>query len=362
MQHNGTKTITARNLLQHTSGIPWQTITLLDTVTDYEGLYCRLSHFNPKSEPGVNFEYAAINYVILGDIIEKLSGQSFSSFMVNNIFKPIGLNNTYLPDREHNAPIGYKIGFWRPFLYLAPSYRLNFPSGYINSNIIDMSKWLKFQMDANSNPSDILSRAAYVTQQPNKKIVAEPDNNSYYGMGWFINPNGDVNHTGLNPNFATYMAFSPNHKIGIVILANTNSYAIYRIGDFLINRLKNQPNSIQIQYDFLENIDLTLSWVSLILMLYGISMLYYIYYTCSRAHIQRLTNKHSKYKILLSIIAICLGFIFLPPLLTKMSWTTIMVWLPISAVVLWIELGIFIPLTIITILLKKQTKITYSKP
>ena len=58
-------------------------------------------------------------------------------------------------------------------------------------------------------------------------------------MGWFISLNGDniIWHDGLNPNFSSFMAFCPDKKIGIVILANSNSDYTKKIGDYLIKKM-----------------------------------------------------------------------------------------------------------------------------
>ncbi|NOR44379.1 MAG: serine hydrolase [Candidatus Delongbacteria bacterium] len=107
--------ITLSHLIHQTNGIPWNTIcsiqksnkdnSLEQTIQNINGI--ELSH-----ELGSKFEYTTINYDILGLIIEKVSEMSYEKYMEENIFKPLGLNNTSIgitKDKDLMSK-GYKIG------------------------------------------------------------------------------------------------------------------------------------------------------------------------------------------------------------------------------------------------------------
>src|SRR5262249_14390446 len=92
--------ITIRHLLTHTSGIPSytgfpqmmsRTVRLPASVDEI------IATFRDKSlefEPGEKFTYSNSGYIVLGKIIERASGQDYASFVRQNIFQPLEMNDT----------------------------------------------------------------------------------------------------------------------------------------------------------------------------------------------------------------------------------------------------------------------------
>src|SRR5262249_22559471 len=93
--------ITVRELLNHTSGLPNITnyiphfLTYWDSceVASNADIAHTLSTKKPplQSKPGTRFSYNNTGYVILGLIVEKVSGISFDQFVMQKIFKPLGM-------------------------------------------------------------------------------------------------------------------------------------------------------------------------------------------------------------------------------------------------------------------------------
>ncbi|TYB59806.1 beta-lactamase family protein [Nonomuraea sp. PA05] len=97
--------ITLRQLIQHTSGIPnWFTAELAPTF-DFTTRYSptelvRRSRTLPREqEPGEKFSYSNTNYMLLGLIIEKVTGHTVADEFDRRIFRPLGMTRTYLPTR-----------------------------------------------------------------------------------------------------------------------------------------------------------------------------------------------------------------------------------------------------------------------
>jgi CubicO group peptidase (beta-lactamase class C family) len=93
--------VTVRMLLTHTSGEPidvdlrdpWG----LDRADKAEGFHRALA-MPLQSRPGEVFRYADINYILLGAVIEKLTGQTEDDYVQQNVFAPLGMSDTrYLP-------------------------------------------------------------------------------------------------------------------------------------------------------------------------------------------------------------------------------------------------------------------------
>ena len=221
--------ITIEQLLYHTSGIPFKTIDKIPVSNQenaIEETVKSLIGIELDSEPGRRFQYATINYDILGLVIEKVTGESYEKYIEKNILKPMGLNNTYLYRDEvvnKNMAKGYKISFLKPQIYEAPVYRGNKPAGYIISNGEDMAKWLKTQM-VSLNDSKFDEKIIEESHEANRRVAPLGDGSSYAG-GWFVyqEGGGEISHGGNNPNYSSFIVFRPEEKVGIAVLSNSNS-------------------------------------------------------------------------------------------------------------------------------------------
>ena len=123
--------ITIYNLLTHTSGIPSFT-----SFPDYESTEATsttpkelVARFRDKPlnfQPGEKWEYSNSGYVLLGYLLEKVSGQSYKDFLQENIFKPLGMNDS---GYDSNTAI---------IMHRASGYVLS-PTGPENAGYVDMS-------------------------------------------------------------------------------------------------------------------------------------------------------------------------------------------------------------------------------
>ena len=104
-------TIRVRHLLHHTSGIRDYIHLAMLAGTDFRDHF---SHKNAlqiimrqkslNSDPGARHVYGNSGYVLLAEIIERVSGSSFGDFAETHIFRPLGMNDSYMlyPDRPNN--------------------------------------------------------------------------------------------------------------------------------------------------------------------------------------------------------------------------------------------------------------------
>ena len=145
-------TITIENLLTHTSGI-------IDyTSIDNPDPYIERRDFTPQFiinyfknkpllfQPGTKYGYSNSNYVLLGYIIEMVSGKNYHDYMNENILKPLGLNNTLYADEKTIVPkrvTGYTRdnGFYENCPYQTLS--LGYACGDLMSTVEDLYKWNK---------------------------------------------------------------------------------------------------------------------------------------------------------------------------------------------------------------------------
>ena len=86
---NGKQDITIRQLLVHYSGLPED----LDLTKKWEGkdtAYRMAFEVAPERPPGSAFVYSDINFVVLGALVERLSGESLDEYAAKHVFAPLG--------------------------------------------------------------------------------------------------------------------------------------------------------------------------------------------------------------------------------------------------------------------------------
>lgn len=229
MTYNGKPAIiTLHQLLHHTSGIPFESIGRIpasEAETAMEQTVRALVDQPLARLPGSSFEYATINYDVLGFIIEKASGLHYEQFMRQSVFEPLGMTSTVaatVPVYAQDMAAGHKVFFGRQLNYQPPIYRGNTPAGYIVSSARDMARWMLFQLQditlGGIGPSLITA-----SHEPDRTVAPDGDG-SYYASGWSVyRDKQEISHAGNNPAFSSFVALYPAARTGIAVLMNTNS-------------------------------------------------------------------------------------------------------------------------------------------
>lgn len=109
--------ITIGNLLSHTSGISDYFVQpevskAWDKSWTEEAMFGVAASRSPIFEPGERYNYSNSNFIMLGGIIEKITGDSLAGQLRNRIFEPLGLKNTF-ESRDEMVPGGFSPGFKR---------------------------------------------------------------------------------------------------------------------------------------------------------------------------------------------------------------------------------------------------------
>lgn len=345
------------DLLYHMSGIPFRTIGELPEGNGDDSLEItvkKLDGIELDFSPGSDYQYATVNYDLLGYIIQLVSGMSYEDYIEENILMPLGLEDTYLY-RESDVVLsriaqGYKLQFMEPVAYDAPIYRGNTPAGYIISGITDMNRWMRIQLGL-VETGDFYSSLVSMSHKPNITVLAEDE--YYYGAGWEISMNNQyIRHGGSNPNYSSMIIFKPDAGFGICVLANLNSNAPQYIAENVMNYIFNEPVKDFKQDTYLV-LDLLFSIITILAVIF--SMTYtillgksiYEWIKKKRKHIGKdevnLTNV-----VLVVLILLFGGFCiyYLPNvLLARLSWNAVGVWgspfIKIGSILSYITVVIF---------------------
>ncbi len=215
--------ITIKQLLGHTSGFSTydgREILLNDNIP-IEQVTRNLKNTNLNNS--LLFQYSNINYVLLGDIIQTVSGIPYGEYIEKNIFGPLEMINSYTNQKEAIEK-GFTSGYKSYFGFILPTRQTNHegsvPAGYLISSAEDMSHYLIAQMnDGFYNNNSIISKNGM--DQTHSPISLGSD----YGMGWGIERSRYVfSHSGDTENFHSDIRVNKHEGLGIVILFNLNDY------------------------------------------------------------------------------------------------------------------------------------------
>src|SRR5262249_7298623 len=143
------QTVTIRDMLAHRTGITRHDLIWYKSDFTRKELFERLRYLEPSQPKREVFLYNNMMYAGAGYIIELLSGSSWENFVHTRILSPLGMNNTVftiddmVAQPDHGVPYTERRDSFE--LYEIPYYRETDgvgPAGSIDSNVVDMSKWL----------------------------------------------------------------------------------------------------------------------------------------------------------------------------------------------------------------------------
>jgi uncharacterized protein YbbC (DUF1343 family)/CubicO group peptidase (beta-lactamase class C family) len=249
MKGGGRDAITIEQLLTHTTGFA-PDFDLRERWTGYDEAIKRLSREPLRSQPGARFVYSDINYIALGEVVHRVSGQMLDEFARKNIFLPLGMHDTafnpaaglrpriaptekrrgqmnYLGDSDEGAgPQGEQ--WLRGQVHDPTSFRMNGVAGHAGlfSTAADLAIFCQMILNGGTyNGIRILSPMGVATMTRPRAIA---DNGSARGLGWDIAtsfssnkgdlfPLGPFGHTGFT---GTSIWIDPASDSFVIFLSN----------------------------------------------------------------------------------------------------------------------------------------------
>jgi CubicO group peptidase (beta-lactamase class C family) len=220
--------VTIQHLLTHTSGLPNYTDFMTYEPSQMQPatpdqLIARFRDQPLLYPPGTTYFYENSDYVLLGRIIEQVSGQSYADFLHDAIFAPLQMRDSGVATGLGGGP-GYAVGYSSVG---APATPLDtstlFSAGSVYSTVEDMYRWDQALY------TDALLPAALRSQMFTPFLRD-------YAFGWKVDRPGDrlrISHPGLIDGFATYIARYPDDHLTVIVLGNLDSADAAGIGDYL---------------------------------------------------------------------------------------------------------------------------------
>jgi CubicO group peptidase (beta-lactamase class C family) len=230
----GRETITVRQLMTHTSGLRED----IETRTDWHGeaeAIKKACAEKLQSTPGTAFKYSDINFILLGEIVQRVSGMPLEIFVKREIYAPLKMTDTgYLPTREklpRVAPtevVGGKP--WRGMVHDPTARHMGGVAGHAGlfTTAADLARYGRMLLNPGELDGVKLFKPETVKLMTSVQSPAEIS--AKRGLGWdidtaFSSPRGDLfpvgsyGHTGwtggslwIDPSSKTFVIFMSNRN------------------------------------------------------------------------------------------------------------------------------------------------------
>ena len=232
--------ITFFHLLTHTSGIPnytsfpeyRSTEAVTQTPTEVVG---RFRDKPLNFTPGASWEYSNSGYVLLGYLIEKISGETYGKFVHDNLFAPLGMKDSgYDSSTEKIAgrAVGYTPGPGGPMVAPFVDMSIPFSAGALYSTTQDMLRW-----EQGLFGGKVLKPSSFA------KMTTPFKNNYAMGVGVAPGPKSGkvISHSGGIEGFNTKVTYITADTLTIIVLANLNGVAADEISADIQKVAYNEP-------------------------------------------------------------------------------------------------------------------------
>jgi CubicO group peptidase (beta-lactamase class C family) len=228
--------VTVRHLLNHTSGIPDVGDLGIDRpgLTNAEVVTALAREPSLASSPGTRYRYSNAGYVLLAIIVERLRGQSLADFLATHVFRPLGMERTFV--RE---PAAVQPAFAMAYdAFGQPDGDTNgtVGDGGVFSTVDDLHKWDRALAGSS------LVRTSTLDAAFTPPIL--PDGPSTYAFGWNVRLDQAARtlwHTGSTGGYRSYIERRPAEQLLIVMLTNHGNTKRADIASAVVHILRGEP-------------------------------------------------------------------------------------------------------------------------
>ncbi len=256
--------MTPRDLVTHRSGLPRHDLMWYGSPFSRAEIFERLSYLEPNEDFRATFQYQNLMFMTAGYLAGQVMDSTWEKLIQNRILDPLLMKDTNFSVRESqkaddfalpyeeeeeeemkkesekHKKKGEKVEEGKGKKKVKEMKFRNIdnigPAGSINSNVVDMAQWLKFNISKGKlNKKQIISEASLGDIHSPQMVIKggifyqlfafKEMPYMMYGMGWFIQPYRGyrlLHHGGNIDGFSAMMSFMPDEKIGVVVLTNLN--------------------------------------------------------------------------------------------------------------------------------------------
>lgn len=257
-----TNEMTIRDALTHQVGLGRVLGNRLQFMTENtrDSVLYRVRYMDLEAPFRSKFVYNNVMYSLAGQIIEYTDGRTWDDFLKEQLFQPLGMNNTTTSISQIKKSDNQAYPHQEIDGKIVPIQRRNWdnagPAGGVNSTVNDLNKWLLMQLQTAGNyqGKTIISHAQMNEIQKPQALRTHTSASSAhasYGLGWNIldyKNHRVITHGGATDGFITAMYLVPELELGVVVLTNTfNNFAdavSYQVMDAFIDSNDKDWNQI----------------------------------------------------------------------------------------------------------------------
>jgi len=237
----GMKEITVLHLLSHHAGLPaninWRSVAGAGGTPRTQRVQALKKALSKKPEfsPGSKYQYSNLGYVIVGAIVEKVTGMSWEEAIQERVFKPlkmksVGFGGTGTPGRI-DQPWGHKEG-GRPAAANGPSVDnppVIGPAGRVHCTIQDWAKFVTDQLRGARGEPALLKGSTY-------QVLHRPPFGGDYGLGWIVvkrdwGGGSVLNHGGDNTMNHANVWIAPQRDFAVLVCINQGGASATKASD-----------------------------------------------------------------------------------------------------------------------------------
>jgi len=226
--------LTIRNVLSHTTGLPYHTYTtLIEDGLDLDTMIQKLQDVN-NGPVGEEYSYQNVAFSIIAKVIEAATGKTYEEVLRDRLLEPLDMNDAsvtldgILSTGNVAWPHMRRRNGWQRTTINNTYYNVA-PAGGVNASISDMSRLLMALLG--NEPEVVSPEAVHTLFEPVVRATVKNRNyrmvgriqKSYYGIGWRIieYPSDTLFfHGGYVNGYRSEIAVYPKDRIGICILVN----------------------------------------------------------------------------------------------------------------------------------------------
>jgi CubicO group peptidase (beta-lactamase class C family) len=241
--------ITVRQMLSHTSGMPdVEDYEWAKAVADEGALERYVRSLTDKeliAAPGERFQYSNMAFEVLGDLIAKVSGQTFEGYVKAHILAPLGMKDSTLLRAEADPKLTttpHVLGD-RLIPVVSPVYpynRMHAPSSTLHSNLVDMSRWAL----ANLRRGELDGRRILKASSYDAMWKPTGDPKRPVAISWFQAENHGhrtISHGGGDVGYRSLVLLLPDDGIALVMMVNSDALPGPDIANAAVNVILGQP-------------------------------------------------------------------------------------------------------------------------
>lgn len=257
--------ITLRHLLNQTSGFSRDdgiAPLLQGSTASIDELARGLGAVSLNRPVGERFEYSNLNFVLLGAVLQTVTGRSWQELVQDQVLHPLQMDHAYTDHaaaRQAGMTALHRTWFGLPVaqhVTVPPGFA---PTGSLVASASDMARYLQMLLAGGMGPASRVLSADGVAQMlspaspPGRSRLLSADFLFRYGEGWFVGPFGAAAdarwHLGNLASFAAWMVLLRDTEQAVVVLINTNTELPFnevnavmsRLPIGVVNLLRGQP-------------------------------------------------------------------------------------------------------------------------